>query len=210
MNLRLTEDNPHPLHFPTLVFGLPAWVHEIVRPGDVITSREDRMRMVIRLAAENVARDTGGPFGAAVFERDSGRLVSVGVNLVVPSCCSLAHAEAIALALAQQACGSHDLSAPGLPPLELVSTAQTCCQCYGIVWWSGIRSLVVAARKEDVESIAGFSEGPIPKDWATQLRDRSGLPSVSVEVDFLREESLAPLRTFRDLGRSMYQPGGFR
>lgn len=210
MNLRLTEDNPHPLHFPTIVFGLPAWVHEIVRPGDVIASREDRMRMAIRLAAENVARDTGGPFGAAVFERDSGRLVSVGVNLVVPSCCSLAHAEAIALALAQQACGAHDLSAPGLPPLELVSTAQACCQCYGIVWWSGIRSLVVAARNDDVESIAGFSEGPLPKDWARLLQERSGLPSVSVEVDFLREESLGPLRTFRELGRSMYEPGGFR
>jgi len=35
----------------------------------------------IRLAAENVEREVGGgPFGSAVFRRDTGSLVSVGVT----------------------------------------------------------------------------------------------------------------------------------
>ncbi len=84
-------------------------------PETSLPTARARMRLAIRLAAENIARESGGPFGAAVFERDSGRVVSAGVNLVVPSCCSLAHAEAVALALAQRALGTHDLSAPGYP-----------------------------------------------------------------------------------------------
>jgi tRNA(Arg) A34 adenosine deaminase TadA len=194
--------------FPTLPLGLPDWVEAVVRPGDILAEREARMRLAIRLASENVARGTGGPFGAAVLERDSGRVIAVGVNVVVPSACSLAHAEAMALALAQQAVGTHDLSAPGLPAMELVCSAQPCCQCYGIVWWSGIRGLVVGARAEDVESIAGFREGPLPPDWAGLLRHRSDLPPVAVELDVLRDESLAPLHAFRASGRPAYNPGG--
>jgi tRNA(Arg) A34 adenosine deaminase TadA len=196
-----------PGRFPTVSLGLPDWVEDVVRPGDIIADRADRMRLAIRLGAENVARRTGGPFGAAVLERDTGRVVSVGVNVVVPSGCSLAHAEALALAVAQRAVGTHDLSAPGLAALELVSSAQPCCQCYGMVWWSGVRGLVIGARGEDVESIAGFREGPLPPDWADRLRNRPDLP-VEVVLDVLRDEALAPLRAFRDSGRAAYNPGG--
>jgi tRNA(Arg) A34 adenosine deaminase TadA len=197
-----------PLHFPTLALELPAWVEGIVRPGDILSDRASRMRLAIRLAMENVAHDTGGPFGAAVFERDSGRLVSVGVNVVVPSCCSLAHAEALALALAQRTLGTHDLAASGLPEMELVTSAQPCCQCFGMVWWSGVQGLIIGARGEDVESIAGFDEGPLPPDWADRLRDRVELPGVDVVCDVLRDEALAPLRDFRDSGKAAYNPGG--
>jgi tRNA(Arg) A34 adenosine deaminase TadA len=200
--------SPEPRRFPTLTLGLPGWVEGLVRPGDVIADRADRMRLAIRLASENVARETGGPFGAAVFERDTGRVVSAGVNVVVASRCSLAHAEAVALALAQRAAGTHDLAAAGLAAMELVCSAQPCCQCYGMVWWAGVRGLVVGARGEDVESIAGFREGPLPPDWADRLRHRSELPAVEVMVDVLRDEALAPLRAFRAAGQAAYNPGG--
>jgi tRNA(Arg) A34 adenosine deaminase TadA len=203
------EDPPQPpLHFPTVALELPAWVGGIVRPGDILADRASRMRLAIRLALENVAHDTGGPFGSAVFERDSGRVVSVGVNVVVPSGCSLAHGEAMALALAQRALGTHDLAAPGLPDMELVTSAQPCCQCFGMVWWSGVRGLIIGARGEDVESIAGFDEGPLPPDWADRLRGRVELPPVDVVRDVLRDEALAPLRAFRDSGKVAYNPGG--
>ena len=76
-----------------------------------------------------------------------------------------------------------------------------------MIWWSGVRGLIVGARGEDVESIAGFREGPLPPDWAGLLRERSDLPSVEVERDVLRDEALAPLRGFRDSGRPAYNPG---
>ena len=63
--------------------SLPAWVRDAVSYDVAFTSDEEKMRLAIRLADENLARGTGGPFGAAVFERDSGQLISVGVNSVV-------------------------------------------------------------------------------------------------------------------------------
>jgi hypothetical protein len=113
----------------------------------------------------------------------------------------------MAIALAQQAVGCHDLAAAGLPVMDLVSSAQPCCQCYGMVWWSGIRGLVIGARGEDVESIAGFREGPLPADWAGLLRHRSDLPPLVVECDFLRDEALTPLNAFRVSGQPAYNPG---
>ncbi len=196
-----------PGHFPKFTMALPDWIESIVRPGEVFKDRLSRMRMAIRLASENVGRNTGGPFGAAIFEFETGRLISVGVNVVESSRCSIAHAEALAIALAQQSLVTHDLASRSLPALELVTSAQPCCQCFGMIWWSGLRGLVVGARAEDVESIAGFREGPLPDGWADRLRGRRGLLPIGVEVDVLRDEAIVPLQAFLASGRSPYNPG---
>jgi tRNA(Arg) A34 adenosine deaminase TadA len=117
---------------------------------------------------------TGGPFGAAVFEEQSGRLLATGVNLVVAAGCSLLHAEVVALLLAQQRLGRFDLGGEGLPVCELVTSAEPCAMCFGAVLWSGVKSLVCAARREDVERL-GFDEGPKPVDWPAEL-ERAALP----------------------------------
>ena len=84
----------------TLTLSLPTWVRDLP-PPDPRAHLTDRMELVLDLAMRNVERNTGGPFAAAVFEQESGRLVSVGVNRVVPESCSVAHAEVLAIALAQ-------------------------------------------------------------------------------------------------------------
>jgi len=77
---------------PELV--LPPWIKEFTAGNcSTLLSDKDRMGLVIESARQNSLHNTGGPFGAAVFERYSGRLVSVGVNLVVRSNCSNYHAE---------------------------------------------------------------------------------------------------------------------
>jgi hypothetical protein len=45
---------------------------------------EDRMAFVLRLWARNISEKSGGSFAAAVFERDSGKLVAAVVNPVLP------------------------------------------------------------------------------------------------------------------------------
>lgn len=202
----ITDGTGRPAH-PALRLALPSWVDERVRPGDVFLDRRERMALAIDLAARNVANRTGGPFGAGVFERDSGRLIAAGVNVVEPSRCSLAHAEAMALALAQQVLGTHDLAAPGLPRLELVTSAQPCCQCFGMVWWSGVVGLVIGARREDVQAITGFDEGPLPEDWEQRLANRKGAPPITVVRDILREDALVPLRAYHAAGWAVYGPG---
>src|SRR5690242_13153499 len=88
----------------SITLSLPEWLEEALPDDDPVFPKvEDRMRLAIRLAHLSVTNGTGGPFGAAVFDDQAGTLVSLGVNLVVQSQFSIAHAEIIAITLAQQA-----------------------------------------------------------------------------------------------------------
>ena len=161
---------------------------------------EDRMRLVIELARANFERDTGGPFAAAVFDDAAGRLVAIGVNRVVPLRCSSAHAEVMALSLAQQAVGTHDLGAGSQPPHQLVVNWCPCAMCCGAVVWSGVRTLVTAGSGPDLEAITGFDEGPIHPDWCGELTRRG----VRVVDSVLRDETCAMFRLFASSGRPVY------
>ncbi len=192
--------------YPSVHLQLPAWVaEEIGDPDRLYPELEDRMTVAIRLSARNV-QEGGGPFGAAVFETETGRLIAPGVNQVMPLHSSLAHAEAMAIMVAQTVCGTHDLGANGLPAMELVTSAQPCIQCYGNLWWSGLRRLIVGASKEDVEDLTGFAEGPLPLDWAGHLEHRAPLKPITVIRDVLREEAREVLRRYRDQGGRIYNP----
>jgi len=157
------------------------------------------MAFVIELSRRNVATGSGGPFAAAVFEVNTGRLLAIGTNLVMASHCSAAHAEVLALSLAQQTLGGHDLGATGLPGCELVSSCEPCAMCIGAVAWSGVRRLVYAAHEADVRAI-GFDEGPKHPDWAGELRRRG----VDVAAGPLRTEAAAVLASYRSAGGPIY------
>jgi len=189
-----------PLSAPAL--RLPAWVRPFLRrqPGR-FADAESRMRLAIALAAENGARGTGGPFGAVVFERARGRVVAVGVNRVEPSGCSHAHAEMLALALAQRAVGTWNLAAPGLPRHELVSSGEPCAMCFGAIPWSGVTALVCGARAADAEAI-GFDEGAKPARWIAALERRG----IAVTRDVLRAEARTVLAAYAAAGRTIYGP----
>ena len=87
-------------------------------------------------------KKTGGPFGASVFEKESGKLVSVGVNVVVDQNCSATHAEMMALMLAQKKIGHYDLGDTRFPAHRLVTSGKMCAMCLGNVCWSGIKEVV--------------------------------------------------------------------
>jgi tRNA(Arg) A34 adenosine deaminase TadA len=109
----------------------------------------------VALSAENVARGTGGPFGAVVADAVTGRLLGAGVNVVTVAGVSLAHAEMMALSLAQVALGDWNLGAGNA--VRLATSCEPCAMCYGAVPWSGIRHIAWGARREDAEA-AGFDE----------------------------------------------------
>jgi tRNA(Arg) A34 adenosine deaminase TadA len=193
---------------PGIRLGLPEWVaSEVGDPDRRYEPGEQRMDLALRLAERNVDEGTGGPFGACVFESDSGKLWAPGVNLVVSSRCSVAHAEAVAIMIAQQRSGLHDLGTEGLPAMELITSAEPCVQCFGVLWWSGIRRLVTGATRGDVEGLLGFCEGPIPQDWIAVLSSRPPLPPVEVETGCLRQEACRILRRYHESGGTIYNPG---
>lgn len=181
-------------------FRLPRWATRVTQRMDrPLRSDDDRMRFVIELASMNVTTGTGGPFAAAVFETRTGRLVSIGVNLVVLTSCSLAHAELVALANAQRAVGHFDLGAPGMPDHELVTSSEPCAMCFGAIPWSGVRRVLCGAKAGDAEAI-GFDEGLKPKRWIAALEQRG----ITVVRDLCRREAVAVLRQYKQRGGMIY------
>ncbi len=184
---------------PEVTLRLPGWVGETSGGGLTLRTVEERMRFVVELSRLNVRHGTGGPFGAAVFERETGRLLAPGVNLVVGSGCSVFHAEMVAIMVAQKVVGTFDLGGEGLPPYELVASTEPCAMCLGATPWSGVRHLVCAARDEDARAV-GFDEGIKPALWVSSLEERG----ITVERDILREEAAGVLLEYAERGGDIY------
>jgi len=187
-----------------LAITLPDWLSVHLAPllaadAPAFVDPEARMRLTIELSRLNVLHASGGPFAATIFERQSGRLIAAGVNRVVASNLSLAHAEMVALAGAQQRLGNFDLGAPGLPECELVSSSEPCAMCFGAIPWSGVRSLLCGAAAADVQAI-GFDEGPRHPDWIGELERRG----IAVQSGLCREEAVAVLRTYAAMQAPIY------
>jgi tRNA(Arg) A34 adenosine deaminase TadA len=181
---------------------LPAWTRDVANTSAAFTGDAAKVRLAVELSRRNVVEGAGGPFGAVVFGPDD-RVVSVGVNLVLPLACSVAHAEVMAFMLAQQAVGRARLNRDGdrpEGPYTLATSSQPCCQCYGAAVWAGIDRLLIGARSEDVVALTTFDEGPLPADWVHELERRG----VTVVRDLCRDEACDVLRMYRDSGGPTY------
>ena len=187
------------MRFPAVTLRLPDWVEEVLSEDRVYPTVEDRVRLAIELSRFNIHHESGGPFGAAIFERETGRLLAPGVNMVTPLGCSVFHAEMVAIMVAQRVIGDFDLGGPGHSPYELVASTQPCAMCLGAIPWSGVRRLVCGARDEDAEEI-GFDEGMKPADWVRSLEERG----ITVERDVLREEAASVLREYVEKDGEIY------
>ena len=180
---------------------LPDWADEENKKlPSLIPDLEDRMRTVIRFSRLNFELDTGGPFAAGIFEKDSGKVVVVGVNRVVPQNNSTAHAEIVTISLAQRILKTFDLGGPGMPEYQLVVNGRPCAMCYGSIPWSGVRSLVIGARGEKIEELTGFDEGPIHPNWQVELNQRG----IEVIEDVLADEACQVFRDFAASGQPIY------
>lgn len=189
--------------FPAFTVQLPKWINTCIPDSKTIySSIEERMELAVELAAQNIKHD-GGPFGAAVFELQTGKLIAPGINLVMQTNCSVVHAEIVAIILAQQKVASFDLGAKGLPAYELVTSTEPCAMCLGAIPWSGISSVICGARDEDARSI-GFDEGEKPEQWIEALEGRA----IKVTRDILRDKAKAILQQYVDEGGIIYNGRG--
>ncbi|GAB3060438.1 nucleoside deaminase [Sediminivirga luteola] len=151
---------------------LPEWLRlQLDYLPRALGSAEERMDLVNALARRNVDEGTGGPFAALVVDGDSGRVLAAGVNLVLGTGLSSAHAEVVTLSLAQSALGTWNLGSAA-PRVLLSVNAQPCAMCFGALLWSGVRELEFAALGPDVERLTGFDEGPVPAGWRDELAAR--------------------------------------
>ena len=181
--------------------SLPQWaVKENQSLPKFMPEQEQRMRAVIRFAEINFEQKTGGPFAAGIFETKSGAVVGIGVNRVVPSNNSSAHAEIVAISLAQKKLATFDLGGPGMPDYQIVVNGRPCAMCCGALPWSGIRSLVIGASGERIESLTGFDEGAVHPRWQQELESRG----IEVIENVLSEEAEVVVQRFGDSSEPAY------
>lgn len=183
----------------TVLVTWPEWMQETVAFGTRYETDEDRMRLAIELARQNVVRGTGGPFGAAIFERSTGALLSVGVNSVVRLNNSALHAEVLAVMMAQHRLGSYTLGGSPSAAYELVSSCDPCAMCLGAVMWSGVSRMVTGADRDDATAL-GFEEGPVFPQSYVYLQERG----VAVTRSVLRQEAASVLELYRRQGGQIY------
>ncbi len=181
--------------------ALPDWVGAVVDWERRYRTDEEKVRLAVRLSRENVERGTGGPFGAAVLEAGSGRLVAVGVNSVVRLANAVLHGEIVAIMLAQRRLGTFSLAAAGLPAHELATSCDPCAMCLGALLWSGVRRVVCGAGREDATRLA-FDEGPVfPQSYA-YLEARG----VAFARGVCRDEAREVLELYRRRAGVIYNP----
>lgn len=185
--------------YPSMTLQLPEWVDRYVAQQDrQFASLEARMRFVIGLSQRNIEEQTGGPFGAAVFD-SAGQLIAPGINLVTSSHCSMLHAETVALCMAQQVLRRYSINMHGALHYQLVTSTEPCAMCFGAALWAGINELICGASKSDAEAI-GFDEGPKVESW----REEMALRGIRVTENVLREEAAAVLKRYSALGLEIY------
>lgn len=186
---------------PGFEVALPTWCVELAESLPArMTEVDDRIALAIELSRRNVETGSGGPFGAVVSTAN-GRLVALGVNRVEADSCSSAHAEIVALSLAQAAAGTWNLADIDGAPVELATSCEPCAMCLGAIPWSGIRRLVCAASKDDAER-TGFDEGARDPDWIAMLKRRG----IATRTGLRRREAAAILHEYRDRGAPIYNP----
>lgn len=187
------------MNLPVIEITLPDWVKTFVEWDRRFTSDEEKMSLAVNLSTENIRRSTGGPFGTAIFDSETGKVLSVGLNQVVRLNNSNLHAEVTAIMMAQKLAESYNLNSDGKAKYELFTSCEPCCMCLGAVLWSGIKRLVCAATKDDASRI-GFDEGPVYESSYDYLVNRG----IEVKRNCLRKEAVAAFDLYAQTGGVIY------
>lgn len=126
---------------------------------------EKMLRHAIALAARNVTRSHGGPFGAIVTRGHD--ILAEGVNLVTASHDPTAHAEIVALRHACRALQSHQLTG-----CTVYASCEPCPMCLAALYWARVGAIFFAATKDDAAR-AGFDDSFLYLEIPRPLADRT-------------------------------------
>jgi len=156
-------------HLDRVTIQLPAWLHayESTLKDVEFETDEAMMAVAVEISDRNVKEGTGGPFGCAIFEKDTNtsksKLFAVGANRVVPLTNSTIHGETCAIQFAEKKLKSFSLRSTDNGKQYIMCTScEPCAMCLGGTFWAAPAEMICGATKDDAESI-GFNEGPVCK-----------------------------------------------
>jgi len=147
----------------------PEWLDNIVDFERTYSSM-DYMDLALEIALCS-ASNGEGPFGT-VIGNDQGSLLEIGWNRVVSTFDTTAHAEIVCLRAAQKKLRTYKLDQYKESPLSIYTSAAPCIQCFGAIYWSGVKNVYSGAPKSFPENI-GFKEGPVSEIlWEAARKDK--------------------------------------
>lgn len=159
------------------------------------TKDEAILADLVRFTALSFLTETPVPFGAALVETHTGKLLYRGRNAVMREKDPSAHAETRAV---RKACGK--LGRPSLLGYTLYSTCEPCPMCMANALWAGVDRVVFGATIADAHEHCRQIHIA-----AREVAERSDMPC-PVEGEVLREECRAlfkdprMLKAFRKWG----------
>ncbi len=139
-------------------------VGDTATPSDRLTP-EAAMREALALAARNVDKGDGGPFGAVIV-RD-GKVVARGWNQVTSTNDPTAHAEVVAIRRACAALGTFSLAG-----CELYASCEPCPMCLAASYWARVDRIYFSGTRQQAAH-AGFSDEDIYLEIPRALEERT-------------------------------------
>lgn len=181
------------LSMPTIQISVPDYINHALPDSDYIfRSDEEKMEFTLELCRLNIEKGNGlgGPFSAAIFDRNSNKLIAVGVNRVVGLANSTLHAEMVAYQMAENLEKTFNLQAEGRS-YELFTSGEPCAMCLGATPWAAPTRVVYAATAADIEKI-GFNEGRKPEGGVCSLEK----DKIKVDGPFMRAKAIELLALY--------------
>jgi guanine deaminase len=157
------------------------------------TKIKDVMDKAINQAKLTMNDNIGGPFGAAIIDKD-GKIISVTSNSVLKDHDPTAHAEINAIRKAGIKLGTHDLTG-----CTLVTTAYPCPMCLSAIIWANIKHIIYGCRPKDADAI-GFRDDFIYKF----IRDDHPDKSILIVDEKFREECLVLFKEYKEKEKTLY------
>ena len=153
----------------------------------------DIMKKAFKKAKDTMNKNYGGPFGAAIVNKD-GEVLSVASNSVLKDHNPIAHGEINAIIKACKKIGSEDLSG-----CTLYTTAYPCPMCLGAIIWANIDNVYYGCTPEDAEAIGfrddfiyDFIKGNMKNTFVMELK----------QID--RDECIKLFEEYKEKGKEIY------
>lgn len=153
----------------------------------------EAMLLAIKKAKQTMNENIGGPFGAAIIDKD-GNIIAVESNRVLGDHDPTAHAEITAIRAASKKLGTHDLSG-----CVIYATGYPCPMCLGAIIWANIKKCYFGCTPKDAESI-GFRDDFIYNFIKSDCKDIDILELKEQE----RTECLKLFEEYEDKQKEIY------
>ena len=153
----------------------------------------DIMLLAINRARETMNQNIGGPFGAAIIDKN-GNVIAVSSNTVLQDNDPTAHAEINAIREACKKLYSYDLS-----ECVLYTTAYPCPMCLSAIIWSNIKKVYFGCSAQDAEEI-GFRDDFIYRFIKQDCNDKNILKLHELD----REQCLQLFQEYSEQSKTIY------